>query len=354
MARAAETAKIIASTVGVAPQLWVETHEVGGLFEKTNSGSVAAAAGKSDAAFKGVPGMSRAAMQAFVPGIVIPATAAINEHGWWHSVRKETDPEADVRVARVLAALRARAAALGAAAGIIAEPEPMPSPSLVEAAAEAAASAGTASAGAGSGASASAAVHTSLPAPAAFDVPLPLSETAVAAHAHAAAPAPSSNAVRSGFARHDEPQRAAAPAPDTATGAGDGKPRIRRQGVMPAAGGATIIMVTHGDFLDTLLRHIVLSHSGGVGGSPPLQFCHNNCGISVVDFFPDAGTRIVRLNDVRHLIAAGVPSAAAPSEGGDSSGGDALTFGDASMAAVVRAAAAAALTTPLVTGAVLG
>jgi broad specificity phosphatase PhoE len=364
MARAAETAHIIARACGATPEVWVDVHEVGGLFQQVrpaiaasgaDTAAPAAAAGSGGASdapkYEGVPGMSRSALMAAYPGMQAGAhAAALTEAGWWHHRGRETEAQALERVRGVLAALRARAAALGFAHGIYAEPEAAPSPSLAEA---------TAAAGGASS------VDPSQPAPGAFDTPLPLAETAGAAPGAASTNATAPPGL-GGMGRHDEPARAPNPYgnkrrardPTSVTSAlAVTAPIAGTAAAAAAATGETIAIVCHGDFLDTLFRLIVSGEhgAGGAGaaaGAPPLQVCHNNCGVSVLDVFPDGGVRIVRLNDVRHLTTPAAALAAVAMLGHGA--GEAEAGLDSRLAAAAAAGGSAAVATGLVTGAPLG
>jgi hypothetical protein len=79
-----------------------------------------------------------------------------------------------------------------------------------------------------------------------------------------------------------------------------------------------VALVCHGDFIETMLR-VIANYAPSNGGaaasdprSPPIggaisplaaaQFCHHNCGISTFDVFPDGTIRLVRVNDIAHLM----------------------------------------------------
>ena len=69
---------------------------------------------------------------------------------------------------------------------------------------------------------------------------------------------------------------------------------------------ATVAIVCHHDFIDRSIA--LLTHGGDPPPSgalyapePTLHFCFNNASVSVVDLYPGGTTRVVRLNDVRHL-----------------------------------------------------
>lgn len=79
---------------------------------------------------------------------------------------------------------------------------------------------------------------------------------------------------------------------------------------IPRASGRveTVIIVCHGDFIDTFMR-VVFAGPAAPGALPSahMQVCHYNCGITWMDFYPDGGVRIVRVNDASHLQYAAMP-----------------------------------------------
>jgi broad specificity phosphatase PhoE len=69
---------------------------------------------------------------------------------------------------------------------------------------------------------------------------------------------------------------------------------------------ASVAVVCHHDFIDKSIALLVSGDSpppsGGLySAAPTLHFCFNNCSVSIVDLFPGGTTRVVRVNDVRHL-----------------------------------------------------
>lgn len=97
MIRALDTAKPIAEALGIAPEIWVDIHEVGGLFMADGDGS------------RGFPGVSRQYIQDCYPNYKIPDE--INENGWWNPAHaKESPGQFLARAVRVVLALKERAA----------------------------------------------------------------------------------------------------------------------------------------------------------------------------------------------------------------------------------------------------
>lgn len=101
MLRTLQTAQPTAQALAVNPEVWIDLHEHGGVFD--NSGP--------DGAVVGHPGLSRAQMTDLFPGYSIPEER-IGENGWW--VGDEEDrPDCDARAIRVSARLRAMAREMG-------------------------------------------------------------------------------------------------------------------------------------------------------------------------------------------------------------------------------------------------
>jgi hypothetical protein len=207
----------------------------------------------------------------------------VTEGGWWLNAGKETEADGAARTARVVRALRCWAARLGGQE----PPAAAPAPSAL----------------------------AELPAPAAFDNASAPAETGVDDARRVAVAAPSLDmaalqrryggggggaAAGGGITKHDGPAR-----PRTIGVTPDGSDREHA--------GEAVVLVCHGDFIDHFIRAVVLqgggegdaaaAHHGG--GGPPLQFCSNNCSVSILDLFPDGGARVVRLNDCRHLVPGG-------------------------------------------------
>ncbi len=96
MKRALQTARPIARALNLTPEVWVDIHEIGGIF----------LAGEDDSV-QGFPGMTRAEIQAEFPGTRLPE--AVTDAGWWDvSVGRETPAHFVSRAVRVAMALRER------------------------------------------------------------------------------------------------------------------------------------------------------------------------------------------------------------------------------------------------------
>lgn len=96
MIRASHTAQAIGQALGLAPEIWVDIHEIGGIFldHGGEQGRV------------GYPGQTRAEFAARFPETVVPA--AVGEDGWWNKDMEEVH-QAQGRVIGVVAELMARA-----------------------------------------------------------------------------------------------------------------------------------------------------------------------------------------------------------------------------------------------------
>ena len=96
MTRALQTCRPIAAALGLKPEIWIETHEHGGVYQQRPEG------------ITGYPGRTRAEMTADFPDYVLPER--ISDAGWWNAARgSETMPEAIGRAVQVAADLRRRA-----------------------------------------------------------------------------------------------------------------------------------------------------------------------------------------------------------------------------------------------------
>ena len=96
MTRALQTCIPIAAALGLRPEIWVDTHEHGGVYQQRPEGIV------------GFPGRSRVDIESLLPNSLIPDIIA--DAGWWNPARgSETMPEAISRAVKVAAALRRRA-----------------------------------------------------------------------------------------------------------------------------------------------------------------------------------------------------------------------------------------------------
>ena len=93
MLRALQTAQFIGAALGLAPHVWVDVHEEGGMW--LNHG---AAEG-----IRGYPGMTRAEIARRFPECVLPEQ--VTEQGWWRFGQEERTPFME-RATRVAAELR--------------------------------------------------------------------------------------------------------------------------------------------------------------------------------------------------------------------------------------------------------
>ena len=94
MQRALHTAQYIGQTLGLAPRVWVDIHERGGIFlDHGDDGGVV-----------GYPGKTRAEILAEFPNYVLPES--ITERGWWHQPGEEDLAAFHERAARVAERLR--------------------------------------------------------------------------------------------------------------------------------------------------------------------------------------------------------------------------------------------------------
>ena len=101
MLRALQTAQPISDTLGLTPEVWVDVHESGGMFELQTDDN-----GREVAI--GAPGLTRQEIVKQFANFVVPD--AITDEGWWNSARgMETIPDFLARAVRVALRLRARA-----------------------------------------------------------------------------------------------------------------------------------------------------------------------------------------------------------------------------------------------------
>ena len=91
MRRALQTAQPIAAALGTAPEVWIDIHEVGGIW----------LAGQGD-----LHGMTRSEIERGFPGVAVPD--GIGEEGWWLG-GQETKPAARGRAIAVAQELKERA-----------------------------------------------------------------------------------------------------------------------------------------------------------------------------------------------------------------------------------------------------
>lgn len=82
MLRAMQTAQPVAEALGLQPTVWLDVHEIGGIFlEKIEN---------SESTTIGLPGMTRSEMQARFPNYILPDE--ITEEGWWGSDKGRETP----------------------------------------------------------------------------------------------------------------------------------------------------------------------------------------------------------------------------------------------------------------------
>lgn len=96
MHRALQTAQPVAEALGLRPRVWVELHEIGGIFLNGENGVI------------GHPGMGRGQMAQSFPQYELPPT--VTDEGWWNPADgMETEQAAQFRALKVAAALYERA-----------------------------------------------------------------------------------------------------------------------------------------------------------------------------------------------------------------------------------------------------
>ena len=103
MRRSLQTAAPIGQAIGLEPEVWVDIHEIGGVFLDDHEG-------------RGLPGLKRAEMAAQFPTIRL--SPEVTEEGWWNRQR-ETEEEWLERAARVAEMLRERYAATDERIGLV-------------------------------------------------------------------------------------------------------------------------------------------------------------------------------------------------------------------------------------------
>ncbi|HKJ85375.1 MAG TPA: histidine phosphatase family protein [Spirochaetia bacterium] len=90
MHRSLQTATAIGEAMGIAPKIWVDIHESGGIFLEHRDGR----------GVVGYPGMTRAQIADEFPAVEL--SDAVKEEGWWDTARGEEDwPTAQGRAIRV-------------------------------------------------------------------------------------------------------------------------------------------------------------------------------------------------------------------------------------------------------------
>lgn len=100
MKRTLDTAKPIVEALGIAPAVWTDIHEIGGLFTAVTDDH-------GEEIITGYPGLTRAEITADYPTYNLPET--VTEKGWWDVDRgRETPAEFVSRAITVALALRQR------------------------------------------------------------------------------------------------------------------------------------------------------------------------------------------------------------------------------------------------------
>jgi 2,3-bisphosphoglycerate-dependent phosphoglycerate mutase len=90
MHRSLQTATAVGEAIGVAPEVWTDIHESGGIFLEHRDGR----------GIVGYPGMTRAQIAAEFPTVVL--SDEVKEEGWWDPARGEEDwPTCQGRAVRV-------------------------------------------------------------------------------------------------------------------------------------------------------------------------------------------------------------------------------------------------------------
>lgn len=96
MLRALQTAQPVGAALGIAPEVWVDIHEHGGVYEEDSGGQRV-----------GAPGLTRSEIVARFPGFALPD--AVTENGWYNRPY-ETYAACQGRAIAVASTLRAWAA----------------------------------------------------------------------------------------------------------------------------------------------------------------------------------------------------------------------------------------------------
>ena len=94
MERALDTAQVMGSALGLVPEVWLDIHEVGGIYLDGPEGP------------EGYAGKTRQEIEDEYPGFVLPD--GITDEGWWNRPREDRRARL-LRAGRVVAALRERA-----------------------------------------------------------------------------------------------------------------------------------------------------------------------------------------------------------------------------------------------------
>jgi 2,3-bisphosphoglycerate-dependent phosphoglycerate mutase len=79
MRRALQTALPVSRALGLMPEVWIEIHEYGGVWQDQGDGG----------GIRGYPGMTRAEMETEFPGFRI--SAGVTDRGWWRGSQEEAE-----------------------------------------------------------------------------------------------------------------------------------------------------------------------------------------------------------------------------------------------------------------------
>lgn len=91
MLRTLQTTAPIAQALGLTPEIWLDWHEEGGIWQDDGDGP------------QGFAGLTRGEIEVQFPGYQIPVE--VTDKGWWQSRPRETVEEMALRAKRVVAAL---------------------------------------------------------------------------------------------------------------------------------------------------------------------------------------------------------------------------------------------------------
>ena len=84
MIRALQTVQPLATAAGIRPQVWIDLHEIGGIWLERGPDE-----------YEGLAGLNRLQIMRDFPGYVVPDS--IGDNGWWNCRERETRAECDVR-----------------------------------------------------------------------------------------------------------------------------------------------------------------------------------------------------------------------------------------------------------------
>jgi 2,3-bisphosphoglycerate-dependent phosphoglycerate mutase len=79
MRRALQTTLPVSRAIGLAPEVWIEIHEYGGVWQETGVGG----------GVRGYSGMTRGEIETEFPGYVLPE--GVGERGWWRGTQEEPE-----------------------------------------------------------------------------------------------------------------------------------------------------------------------------------------------------------------------------------------------------------------------